>query len=148
MSYLNIIHLIILSLLLVACNKGDEHFYELQREMEMAYFGDDRLIAKISLCKFIKSFEESQTEIEDRGIYNYNVMLADSWLRLASIYESERNIIGEKMAIKKAVYYFDKSSIKYFKTINKEKKEEYIKNMLKTVEERNLPQWKRIHDRK
>ena len=140
--------IVILSLLLFSCNKGDEYFHKLYQETDTAYYGSNRLNARLSLLKFIQKIEECQSEIEERKIYNYNVTLGDAWLKLANIYESEGGGNEAKIAIRKAVYYFNKSNLKTFEKIAETQKEEYLWNMLKKIEQRNLPERKKLDVKK
>lgn len=136
-----------LTLFLFGCGKDKSHYEGLRERTVVAYFGPDRIIAKNALTAFISEIEKNKAEIENLHCYNYNYLAGYTWLRLASIYESESQPDLEKFAMDRAVDYFDKDPDfirdKRYSGLERSKRGEALKELIHQAEKNGAPKWKR-----
>jgi hypothetical protein len=145
MKHLLASYTLLVASLLVACDKGDRFFLDLLKQNDDAYYGEDRTLARSSMENFIKTVEENRAEIESRKMFNYHVLLGDSWLKLSFIYQSEGRSSDSQIALEKATDCFDRTlkGPKYL-GLDRSKRSEALQDMIRQVELKSgMPGWKK-----
>jgi hypothetical protein len=139
--------LLICLLAFSACGGEVERISKLEANKENIYCGPDRELAKKTLESYVSEVPASRVEIEKDGGYKYNILMADAWLKLASIYEVEGRMKEEELAIGHAIDFFDRDESfardPKYNTLDRSQKGAALRDMLRQVELHHMPEWKK-----
>jgi hypothetical protein len=132
-------------ILFLGCsNRGAD--FDLVRDFNKAtniYYGADVAAAEVALLRFVTATEANSKAARADVRADYIELMDISWLRLASVYQSQSNPVKFRLAMARSEEFFDqdrkvRNDPRYMKD-----KESSLLEFLRNIEASDMPMWKR-----